>query len=521
MTTSAEATAPGALLDDTTTIWGLLDRRAQATPDLVLLIDEHGRTETAADLVTLAEATAAGLLERGVRPGSRVSWQLPTRIDTIVLCLALARLGVVQNPIIPIYRSREVASMLRQTGAETLVTPRSFRDFDHEAMAVELAATSGRALRVIIADDGLPSGDPAILPPPPVDGDEMRWIYTTSGTTSEPKGVLHSDATLLAGGRGYRDASGLRPDDVTSMAYPFAHIGGPDTLVAVLSVGIPCVLMEMFTPAAAVPLFTRHGVTVTGGSTAFYTGFLAQQRTQPGVPLIPTLRLLTGGGAAKPPAVFWQVQQEMGVRVAHGYGMTECPMITNGREDDTDEELANTEGRPVTGAEVQTRAADGTVLAPGEVGSVWVRGPMLFLGYVTPGDTARAFDQDGWLETGDLGVLRDTGHLTLVGRSKDVIIRKGENISPREIEDVLQSHPAIAAIALIGLPDEERGERICAVLELRPGAEPPTVADVRRYCADAGLAVNKAPEQIEVLDTLPRTATMKILKRDLKARFTS
>ena len=522
----ALAQVPVTLIDDASTVWELVVRRAAIDPDLVLLTDEHDRSLTMTELVDYAERTAAGLYALGIGAGSRVSWQLPTRIDSIVLCLALARLGAIQNPIIPIYRSREVASLLRQTEADVLVTPRAFRGFDHEAMAQQLATTSGRALQLIIADDPLPTADRAGLPPPPDHGDEVRWIYTTSGTTSEPKGVLHTDATLLAGGRGWRDASGINRNDVTAMAYPFAHIGGPDMLVAILSTGTPCVLMEMFTPDAATVLFNKYGVTVSGGSTAFYSAFLAKQRTQPGVALIPALRLLSGGGAPKPAVLYWQVKEEMGVRTAHGYGMTECPMITNGQPDDTDEQLAETEGRPVTGAEVQVRDEDGAVLPPGTEGAVWVRGPMLFHGYIGLTDEqsgfASASDGGGrWFSTGDIGVLRESGHLTLVGRSKDVIIRKGENISPREIEDVLATHPAVGGVAVIGLPDTDRGEIVCAVLELQTGAEQPTLEDVRAHCTAAGLAVHKSPEQIEVVEALPRTATMKILKRELKTQFTS
>ena len=213
--------------------------------------------------------------------------------------------------------------------------------------------------------------------------------------------------------------------------------------------------------------FSRHGVTMAGGSTAFYLAFLNEQRKDPSKPVIPSLRLLNGGGAPKPPEVFREVRAEMHIPICHGYGMTECPMITQGSIDDDDEQLANTDGAPVFGCEVQVVGEDGTPVPAGVTGEVRVRGPMVAKGYTDPELSAASFGADGFFTTGDRGYLRDDGHLVLTGRSKEMIIRKGENISPREIEDLLQTHPKVAAVAVIGLPDRDRGERVCAVVETR------------------------------------------------------
>jgi cyclohexanecarboxylate-CoA ligase len=509
------------MIEDATTMWGLLAERAARTPDVTMLIDERDHRLTFTDFVDRAERVAAGLLADGIGQGSHVSWQLPTRIDTVVLCLALARLGVVQNPIIPIYRHREVASVLRQTEAELFVVPRVFRGFDHEAMARELADASDSPIRLLVADDGLPEGDPATLPPPPTDGDQVRWIYTTSGTTSEPKCVRHTDKTLIAGGMGITYALEVVPDDVASIAFPFAHIGGPDQLVLCLATGIPCVLLEAFVPAEAVVVLRRHAATMSGGSTAFYQAFLAEQRKTPGELVLPRLRLLVGGGAPKPAAVYHQVKAELGVPTIHGFGMTESPMVTSGSPSHTDEQLANTEGPPVRGCEVEVRDDDRRPVATGTPGEVWVRGPMLCKGYLDEAATRAAFDDEGWFRTGDLGYLRADGRLTIVGRSKDLIIRKGENISPREIEDVIQEHPAVAAVAVVGLPDDERGERVCAVIEVLPGHEAPSFAEIQQRCRDAGLAPQKWPEQLEVVEAMPRNATLKLLKNVLREQLTA
>jgi len=374
---------------------------------------------------------------------------------------------------------------------------------------------------VVLNIDHLPIGTPADLPPPPAAGDDpVRWIYYTSGTTSEPKGVKHTDGTLLAGGKGLALALQLSESDVGSIAFPFAHIAGADYLVTMLLGGFQAVVLEAFVPTEAVEVFRRHGVTMAGGSTAFYQAFLAEQRKSPQEPVIPTLRALSGGGAPKPPEVFHAVLAEMGIRIIHGYGMTEIPMISMGSPLDTDEQLIATEGAPVAGAEIRIVTADGGLAGVGVDGEVRVRGPMVCKGYTDEKLSAEAFDEDGWFRTGDLGHLRDDGHLVLTGRLKDVIIRKGENISAREVEELIYTHPKVGDVAVIGLPDAERGERVCAVVELAPGADVLGLAELAEYLSAQGLMRQKIPEQLEVLDALPRNETLrKVLKYQLREQF--
>ena len=320
-----------------------------------MLVDEAGRTLTFGQFRDRCEVVAAGLHAMGVGPSTVVSWQLPTRIETVVLSCALARLGAIQNPIIHIYREREVAFALRQTGAELFFVPGVWKDFDYFAMAQRIAGDLAHPPAVAVAYDTLPEGDPSTLPPPPVSGDEVRWVYYTSGTTSDPKGVRHTDGTLVTGGRGLALAVDMSEDDVGSIAFPFAHIAGPDYLVMVLANGCGTVLLESFVPAPAVEVLARYGATMAGGSTAFYMAYLNEQRKQPGTKIIPSLRLLSGGGAPMPPEIFHEVGREIGVKVTHGYGMTEIPMICMGSPTDTDEQLAGTVGKPVFGAELRLR----------------------------------------------------------------------------------------------------------------------------------------------------------------------
>ena len=230
------STSPNEILTGARTLWELVDRRADASPDHPMLIAADGETVTFSEFPARAERVAAGLQAMGVTDGSVVSWQLPTGIDTVVLSMALSRLGAVQNPIIHLYREREVGFALRQTGASLFVIPGTWRDTDFAAIA-ERAPSRARPPRptILTIDAGLPEGDPALLPPPPAgvspDDAPVRWIYYTSGSTADPKGVQHTDQTLIAGGWGLARALDMRPDDIGSIAFPFAHIAGPDYLV--------------------------------------------------------------------------------------------------------------------------------------------------------------------------------------------------------------------------------------------------------------------------------------------------
>lgn len=519
-------------LSRSATLWELIARRAALTPHTTVLIEAAETppagpsTDLSTDLSTdrrltfgelrdRAERAAAGLYAMGVRPGTVVAWQLPTRIETVLLSAALARIGAVQSPVIPFYRDREVGFALRESKAEFFAVPGVWRGFDYPAMAARLGARG-----VFEAYSALPDGDPSVLPPPPASGTDVRWIYWTSGTTSDPKGVLHTDRSLIAGGSCLAHALRLTPADVGSMAFPFAHIAGPDYTVMLLLYGFPAVLFEKFAMPDALDGYRRHGVTVAGGSTAFYSMFLTEQRKAPDVPLIPTLRLLAGGGAPKPPEIYHAVVREMGCQLTHGYGMTEVPMITMGSPDDTAEHLATTEGRPPAGMSIRITTPAGEPLPAGVDGEVRLRGEAVCQGYLNHERSGEVFDADGYLITGDLGHLTEDGYLVLTGRSKDVIIRKGENISAKEIEDLLHELPGVADVAVIGLPDAERGERVCAVVEQPAGAAPLTLAQVTAYLRGAGLATHKLPEQVEVLDALPRNeALRKVLKYRLRERF--
>ncbi|GAA3190634.1 MULTISPECIES: class I adenylate-forming enzyme family protein [Streptomyces] len=532
------------------TLWELVEYRAGASPGAPMFFDAEGRRITFGQARDATLRVAAGLWEQGVRAGTRVAWQLPTRIGTVLASLALARLGAVQIPVLHLLREREVGFILAESAAEFVLVPGVWRGTDFTAMARAVAGAGVRVLTVGARGEtggdggpvagapignpgrefGLPTGDPGVLPPPPAPplpgaSAATAWIYYTSGTTAAPKGVEHTDATLIAGGFGLATALGMTADDIGSIAFPYAHIAGPDYLVAMLAGGFPAVVLDAFRPAAAAAVYRRYGVTMAGGSTAFYQAFLdasrhRRQELPHAGPLLPSLRLLSGGGAPLPPELYAETVAELGCAVVHGYGMTECPMITMGTPYDGDEQLARTVGRPVAGARIRIVRPDGSAAATGESGEVTVKGPMVFRRYTDPELTAAAFDADGYFRTGDLGHLRPDGHLVLTGRLKDIIIRKGENISAQEVEELVRTYPGIAEAAVIGLPDRSRGERVCAVVTLTPTATPPTLAELTAHLRAAGLMTQKLPEQLEITDALPRGGPLsKVLKTALRERY--
>jgi non-ribosomal peptide synthetase component E (peptide arylation enzyme) len=502
-------------------LWELVCLRAEASPDALFAVDEDDRRLSFAGYRDAAERAAAGLAARGVAADTIVSWMLPTWLESMVLAGALARLSAVQNPILPIYREREVRFVTGQTGARLLCVPSTWRGFDYEGMARGIAAEC-RGLDVLVVDRALPDGDPATLPAfGGADDDPVRWLFYTSGTTADPKGARHTDRTLLAAFTGMLDLLALTPDDRHALVFPFTHVGGIGWLFAGLSAGFAHIAVASFDPASTVPLLARHGVTQAGAGTVFHQAYLAAQR-ESALPIFPLVRAFPGGGAPKPPALHADLRRELGgAGIISGYGLTECPIIAMNRLGDPDEVLAHTEGRAnPADAEIRVVKLDGTPAAANEEGELRVRGPQLCRGYVDGSLDAHAFDAEGFFRTGDLGRLDAGGHVVITGRLKDVIIRKGENISAKEVEDLLYTHPAVADAAVVGLPDPALGERCCAVVACAPG-EGLALDEMVGFLKRAGLMTQKIPEQLELVSELPRNAAGKILKNELRARYTS
>jgi acyl-CoA synthetase (AMP-forming)/AMP-acid ligase II len=511
---------------DAGNLWALLDARVAATPDAVMAIDQDGRRLTFSEYRDQAERAAAGLSAMGIGEGDVVSWQLPTWLESLVLVAALSRLGAVQNPMLPIYRQREVAFVTRQAGSKLLAVPGTWRGFDYEEMARAIAADQA-GLGVLVVDHQLPDGDPSTLPPPPAAPASaadlpIRWYYYTSGTTADPKGAQHTDASIKAAAIGMCERLEVSEADRIGCVFPFTHIAGAVYIFSALAYGCAMLVVEAFDAQATPPVLARGGVTLAGAGTPFHMAYLAYQRQDPSSPLFPDARAYIGGGAPKPPQLHFDVKAELGgVGIVSGYGMTEAPIVTMASVRDNDEVLANTEGRAVLGVDLITVTLDGERAKAGEEGEIRVKGPMVMRGYLDSSLDAEAFDADGYLRTGDLGRLDEDGNVTITGRVKDIIIRNMENISAKEVEDLLFTHPAISDAAVVGLPDDRTGERVCAVVVLTEGQDAPALADLVEFTVANGLAKQKTPEQLEVVDALPRNPTGKVLKYELRDRFTS
>jgi len=515
----------GPVITDFVSLWDLIEQRAALTPDHVIASDEDGRALTCAGYRDQCLRVAAGLRDLGVVKDMNVSWILPTWLESFVLVGALARLEAIQNPMLPIYRDREMRFITQQTQARLLVTPSVWRGFDYEAMCRETAAELP-GLEVLVCDKSLPEGDPATLPPftpvPDAASAPVRWIFYSSGTTADPKGAQHTDPSVRASADAMATSLALTDDDIFGLVFPYTHIGGQTWTFSALMSGCKLVFIEAFVPATTIPVLRREGITVAGAGTPFHMAYLdAQRLLPPGEILFPHARVFCGGASAKPPQLHYDIVAEMGetVGIASGYGLTEFPIATMAYVTDDDEQLAYTEGRPGPDVQIRVVTSDGRVAGVDEEGEIRTKGRQMFAGYVDASLDEKAFDDDGWFHTGDLGKLNAAGNIVITGRLKDVIIRKGENISAKEVEDLLFTHPKIADAAVIGVPDPKLGERCCAVVQPVDPADPPTLPELFEFCTGAGLMVQKIPEQLEIIAVMPRNPAGKVLKQDLRKAY--
>jgi acyl-CoA synthetase (AMP-forming)/AMP-acid ligase II len=412
----------------------------------------------------------------------------------------------VQVPLLPIYRAREVEHAVRTTGAGFLIVSTTSPEYH-----------VGGARPIVVDRASLPRADVARLPPPPVDPRAVRWIFHTSGTTADPKGARHTDASIIAASASYAEAIGLTEDDRLPIVFPVAHIGGIIVHCCSYLAGSASIFVERFEPAAVIDVLVREKVTLPGPSQVFHLAFMDAQRRHPEGRLFPHARGYTNGGAAKNPELHFQLKELMGVGLYSNYGLTECPLALCMPLSAPEDKRAATEGRPVRGMQVRFVDADERDVGPGEVGELRLRGPLLFAGYVDASLDVDAFDTQGFFRTGDLARQDDDGYIQIVGRLKDIIIRKGENISAKELEDLLFEHPAVREVAVVGVPDPVSGERCCAVIVAADPSQPLPIDSLATYLRDAGLMIQKIPEQWVALDALPRNQVGKVLKNELRA----
>jgi acyl-CoA synthetase (AMP-forming)/AMP-acid ligase II len=488
-----------------------------ARPDLPVVFHSatRGETLTLGELVDRAGRTAAAFRDLGVVPGDAVAVQVPSWVDGVVAQAAALLVGAVLVPVVPIYGPRELGLILRESRARLLVVPDRWGRRDYLADLPRIGACPDLSSVVVIGDSApqgyldwreLQAGREPITSPPDASPDDVCLLVYTSGTTGQPKGVQHTHNTLLAEMR--TQLTGRDPDSVILAAFPSGHVACTLGLLRMLIQGKPHIAMDTWDAATAARLIEEHGVTATGG-TPFFLTTLLDLAEHDGVDLS-SLREYGVGGASVPPTVVERAHQH-GIVAFRAYGSSEHPSISGGSAYDALEKRAHTDGRLLDGVEV--RIVDRTLadLPPNNEGEILSRGPELFAGYRDPALDDDAFLPGRWFRTGDVGTLDPDGYLTITDRRKDLIIRGGENLSSKLIEDILTEHEAVAEAAVVAAPDPLYGERVYAFVVLLPGAEL-SLTDVRTHFSVSGTARQLTPERLEIVDSLPRTATGKVRK---------
>ena len=532
----AESIAKGWWRDRT--INDALDEALACCPDRVALTavcaDGGARTQfTYREMARMADCIAVGLTRLGVGRNDVVSMQLPNCWQFSLLYLACSRIGAVANPLMPIFRERELKFMLTHASSKVMIVQKRYRNFDYEQMFDGLREQLPDLKHVVVIgaeQDGRPAPHSfdallatpaweteadaqAILTNARPGPDDVTQLLYTSGTTGEPKGVMHTANTLMSNIVAYAQAMRLTSDDVILMASPMAHqTGFMYGLMMPIMLQARAVLQDIWDPKLAIRLINEERVTFTMASTAFLTDLAAtvsEQRTG-----VPSLRTFLCAGAPIPGPLVEKAGAALGAKVVSAWGMTEMGAVTLTRLDDADERSFNTDGFPLRGTELKVLDHDDRPAAPGVTGRLFVRTSSGFAGYLSRPHW-NGVDADGWFDTGDMAYVDARGYLRIAGRSKDVIIRGGENIPVVEIEELLYRHPQISDVAIVAYPDPRLGERACAVVVPKPGAHV-GMPDLVDFLKTHKVALQYIPERLLILDSMPKTPAGKVQKFRLR-----
>jgi cyclohexanecarboxylate-CoA ligase len=515
------------------TINDYLDACVRSCPDKLAISAvrvESGSVQrfTYREVAQMADRIAVGLARLGVVRDDVVACQLPNWWQFSLVYLACSRIGAVMNPLMHIFRERELGFMLKHGEAKVIIAPKTFRGFDYEAMVTGLQPSLPDLKHVVIVDgtgsnsfEALLSGPAWEKEPDAADilsrsrpgPDDITQLIYTSGTTGEPKGVMHSANTVMANIVPYTERLRLCADDVVLMASPMAHqTGFMYGLVMPIMLKASVVLQDVWEPLKAIALIREEKVTFTMASTPFLTD-LTRNVAESGQ-AVPTLKTFLCAGAPIPGPLVEQARSVLGTKIVSAWGMTENGAVTLIQLDDDDERAFTTDGLALRGVELKVADIDGITLPPGESGKLYVRSCSNFGGYLRRPQWNNT-DADGWFDTGDLARMDEQGYIRITGRSKDVIIRGGENIPVVEIESMLYRHPAVAMAAVVAFPDDRLGERACAVVVTKPGQtlDLPALVD---YFKSLKVALQYIPERLELLEAMPTTPSGKIQKFKLR-----
>ncbi len=511
----------------------LLDRfrrHRAATPDKLALVAT--RTEagdstrlTYAELDVVSDRLAVGLMRHGVGEGDVVSFQLPNWWQFTALHLACLKLGAISNPLMVIFRERELSFMLGLAETKVFVVPAKFRNVDHAGLAAAVRPSLPRLAHVAVVDGtgaeafdallvvDITAAEQAALAAHRLAPDAVIELLYTSGTTGEPKGVTHTSNTMLSNLVPFAERLHLGAGDVVHMPSPMAHqLGFMYGLVLPLMLGATAVLQDIFVAETMARQITGEGATFTMGATPFLND-LADYCLATGT-RTPTLKVFVSAGAPIPRPLVAKAREALGAAIISAWGMSENGAVTTARIEDPEEKVTGTDGCPLPGMAVRVVDLSGQPVPAGEEGMLQVRGCSNFVGYLKRPGLAQV-DRDGWFDTGDIARMDADGYIRIAGRSKDIIIRGGENIPVVEVENLLFKHPAVSAVAIVGFPDARLGERACAFVIPRVG-QSLSFEEMVDYLKAQKMAMQYIPERLEVVDVLPQTPSGKIQKFRLR-----
>ncbi|EJS0480716.1 medium-chain fatty-acid--CoA ligase [Escherichia coli] len=507
---------------------------ARAMPDKIAVVDNHGATYTYSALDQAASCLANWMLAKGIESGDRIAFQLPGWCEFTVIYLACLKIGAVSVPLLPSWREAELVWVLNKCQAKMFFAPTLFKQTRPVDLILPLQnqlpqlqqivgvdklapATSSLSLSQIIADN-IPLTT-AIT----THGDELAAVLFTSGTEGLPKGVMLTHNNILASERAYCARLNLTWLDVFMMPAPLGHATGfLHGVTAPFLIGARSVLLDIFTPDACLALLEQQRCTCMLGATPFVYDLLNLLEKQPAD--LSALRFFLCGGTTIPKKVARECQQ-LGIKLLSVYGSTESSPHAVVNLDDPLSRFMHTDGYAAAGVEIKVVNDARKTLPPGCEGEEASRGPNVFMGYFDePELTARALDEEGWYYSGDLCRMDEAGYIKITGRKKDIIVRGGENISSREVEDILLQHPKIHDACVVAMPDERLGERSCAYVVLKAPHHSLSLEEVVAFFSRKRVAKYKYPEHIVVIEKLPRTASGKIqkflLRKDIMRRLT-
>ena len=511
------------------TFYSILAARAAAHPDRIAIVD-RGRRVTYRELRTRVDRVAAGFAALGIGPGDVVTIQMLNWAEFAYVFFALERLGAVANQIGSDFRSREVEYILRFSESRAFVCPASFKSFDYVKMSAELRpglpdlkavcvlgspATGGAAPGLVSLDSMVENAGAAAPPGAGQRANDVMRMAFTSGTTGNPKGVIHSHNTTLSTCRTLNADMRVTPEEVFLIYLPLGLNWGYLTLVQAVMAGARAVLLDQFSARAALELIQRERVTYIPTAPASIIAMLNEPDLRRYD--LSSLRVIITGGASCPIETIREFRARMHGHLIELYGMLETGFHTYTRLEDEPEAVTGTVGTVASGLGLRLIDESGRDVMAGAEGEIAALGPSVHLGYhKNPAANAELFTADGWFRTGDLGQFDQAGNVKIVGRLKEMINRGGKKFFPREIEEILYTHPKILHAAIVGVPDPRLGERNCLCVIPRPG-QTVTLDEMVGYLKD-GVATYKLPETIEIFDELPFTPTGKIQRHVLVRR---